>query len=184
MSSFARPWGFAGGWAIDLFADRLTRTHADIEIALLRDHQMELRDHLRDWKFSFVIAGKSIRWSDRQMLMLPIHELHAVSPIGIKVELLLNESDGIDWIYRRETRIRLNLSKWIRRNAEGIPSLAPEIVLLYKSKNPRPQDELDLRSIVGLMSSEQRSWLIDALIRTDLSHHWIGMCRSPESIEI
>lgn len=183
MSGFTRPWGFAGGWAIDLFANRLTRTHHDIEIAILRDHQMELRDYLRQWRFSFVIGEKLVKWDDRQMLMLPIHELHLVNPIGLKLEVLLNESDGIDWIYRREARIRLNLSKWIGRNSEGIPSLAPEIVLLYKSKNPRSRDEMDLRSIVGLMSNEQRAWLIDSLVKIDPAHEWINICRVPESVE-
>jgi len=145
---------------------------------------MELREHLRDWKFSYMICGKSVKWNDRQLLMLPIHELHAVSPIGMKLEVLLNESDGIDWIYRREPRVRLNLAKWICRNSESIPLIAPEIALLYKSKNPRPHDELDLKSIVGLLSREQRAWLIESLVKTNPAHDWIGVCRSPESVEI
>ena len=50
MAGFRRPWFIAGGWAIDLFLGRVTREHADIEIAVLRTDQQFLRQHLRSWR--------------------------------------------------------------------------------------------------------------------------------------
>ena len=32
MAGFPRPWFFAGGWALDVWLGRVTRTHEDIEI--------------------------------------------------------------------------------------------------------------------------------------------------------
>jgi hypothetical protein len=40
-------WGVAGGWALDLFLDRVTRKHEDIEIAVFREDQFILREYLR-----------------------------------------------------------------------------------------------------------------------------------------
>lgn len=55
MEGFSRPWFVAGGWAIDLFLDRVTREHSDIEIAVLREDQLALQRHLVGWQFTKVI---------------------------------------------------------------------------------------------------------------------------------
>jgi len=36
MRGYRAPWGFAGGWAIDLLVGASTRPHADVDVALLR----------------------------------------------------------------------------------------------------------------------------------------------------
>jgi hypothetical protein len=44
MSSYPGYWGVAGGWALDLFLNRKTREHGDLEIvALRRDHEALFR---------------------------------------------------------------------------------------------------------------------------------------------
>jgi hypothetical protein len=43
--------------------------------------------------------------------------------------------------------------------ATACPFLAPEIVLLYKSKAPRPTDEADFRVALPALTTEQRDWL-------------------------
>jgi len=175
MVGFDRPWCIAGGWALDLWLGRVTRNHQDVEIALLRDHQIELRDYLADWTFKLVTRDhRLVAWKDRrQMLMLPVHEIHGTDRIGRKCEFLLNESDGIDWIYRREFSVRMNLSQWISRGVHNIAVLHPAIVLLYKSKQPREKDELDFRNALERMDEAQREWLKTALLRTDPFHPWI-----------
>jgi putative ABC transport system permease protein len=39
------PWFVAGGWALDLFLGRVTRPHHDVDIALFREDQRQLRSH-------------------------------------------------------------------------------------------------------------------------------------------
>ena len=51
LSDFRRPWMIAGGWAIDLFLRRVTREHEDVDIAILRADQRELRTRLRGFEF-------------------------------------------------------------------------------------------------------------------------------------
>ena len=178
MVDFRRPWCVAGGWAIDLWLGRVTRNHGDVDLAVLRDHQFDLRQHLPE--FSFKIAStqhKLVPWKDaRQMLMLPVHELHVSDKTtGRAFEVLLNESDGIDWIFRRNFDIRLNLAGWIWHGAGNIPILNPLIVLLYKSKQPGPKDQLDFHVAIERLSEQQKSWLQIALLRTNADHPWLDL---------
>lgn len=177
MLGFRRPWCIAGGWALDLWLGQVTRFHSDVEVAVLRDHQIELRQYLAGWTFKIVAMDKRlVPWKESsQMLMLPVHELQATDRIGQKCEFLLNESDGIDWIYRRNFDVRMNLSKWTVRTGGGIPVLNPVIVLLYKSKNPREKDELDFRVAVERLDDDQRMWLRMALLRDDIDHPWLDL---------
>ena len=58
------PWGIAGGWAVDLFLDRLTRGHQDIEVAIFRDDQLVLQDYLclRGWSLEYVRGYRFFPW--------------------------------------------------------------------------------------------------------------------------
>ncbi|MDP9726786.1 hypothetical protein P4574_19715 [Priestia megaterium] len=58
LSDFDKPWFFAGGWAIDLFIGRETRNHSDIEIALYRKDQLEIKAYLKEWDFKKVVKGE------------------------------------------------------------------------------------------------------------------------------
>lgn len=56
MKSFTKPWFIAGGWAIDLYLNKVTRQHKDIEIGIFRENQNELKKYLADWQFYKVIS--------------------------------------------------------------------------------------------------------------------------------
>jgi hypothetical protein len=49
MRGFEPDWFVAGGWAIDLFLEKTTRPHEDIEIAIFRKNQLALQDYLDGW---------------------------------------------------------------------------------------------------------------------------------------
>src|SRR6266699_414027 len=53
-------WGFCGGWSIDLFVNRTTRSHKDVDVAILRTDQRLMFDFLRqqDWRLSQAVNGK------------------------------------------------------------------------------------------------------------------------------
>lgn len=177
MVGFHRPWCIAGGWAIDLWLGRATRNHAYVKIAVLRDYQIELRDYLADWSFKIATRDRRlVPWKDaRQMLMLPVHELHATDAVGRRCAFFLDESDGIDWIYRRQFDVRMNSSQWIARGVDNVCVLHPAIVLLYKSARPTEKDELDFRSALEQFDDEQRTWLKLALLRNDPFHQWLDL---------
>jgi hypothetical protein len=91
----------------------------------------------------------------------------------IAFEVLLNDSNGTDWLFRRDHSVRLPLAKIGGTTSDGIPYLAPEIVLLYKAKNVRPNDERDFEIALPVLSKERRSWLRSALDIVHPNHAWI-----------
>ena len=168
------PWAVAGGWALDLFLGRQTREHADLDVAIWRADQHKLRESLpSDWVAEVSDNGVLRPWRPEEWLSLPIHEIHARSLNHERdsLELLLNERDDTAWIYRRDRQVRREFYRAILVR-EAIPFLAPEIVLLYKSKTPRPTDEADFRAALPTLTAEPRAWLRLAIARSSSAHPW------------
>jgi hypothetical protein len=181
MADFGAPWAIAGGWALDLYLGRATREHADIELAIFRQDQSNLRQHLREWTFDKVVEGRRQPWWEVEWLALPIHELHAhpQSDPSHSIEFLLNERTADDWIFRRNPAITLPLDRAIVHAQVGLPVLAPEIVLLFKAKSPAPKDEADFRFAYPALDHPRRRWLRAALKLCHPSHPWIEFLRPP-----
>ena len=56
-------WGVAGGWAIDLFLNKETRPHKDIEVAILRRDQLVIKEELiSDWRFRTSILEQELAY--------------------------------------------------------------------------------------------------------------------------
>lgn len=175
LASLRAPWAVAGGWAIDLALGRVTRPHADVDVAVFRDDQAALRSALPGWRFSVAVAGALRPWEPGARLEPPVHEVHADprdEHAGSALELLLNERDGADWVYRRDPAVRRPLERVLRAGPGGVRVLAPEVVLLYKSKTPRAADEHDFRAARPLLDGEARAWLRAALVRAAPDHPW------------
>lgn len=173
MSAFNKTWFFAGGWAIDLFIGRETRQHQDIEIALFRKDQLNLKEYLKEWEFKKVIKGKFYAW-ENEFLELPVHEIHALNkPNGEKLEVLLNETKDNDWKFRRDLRISYPLKSVWSYSDTGIPYLNPEIVLLYKVKNTRDKDHQDFMAILEKLDDDNKKWLQDAIQLHEPEHKWL-----------
>jgi hypothetical protein len=161
-------------WAIDLALGRVTRPHAAVDNAVFRGDQAELRAAVSNWHFEVVVDGVLAPWEPDRWLALPVHELQArpLTTSGPGLEFLLNERDGSDWAYRRDPRVRLPLTRALRRRAGEVLLLAPEVVLLYKSNAPRGADEQDFRSAQPLLDSAARVWPQTALVRRTPNHQW------------
>ncbi|TLZ65301.1 MAG: hypothetical protein E6K16_02990 [Methanobacteriota archaeon] len=178
MAGFSRPWYLAGGWALDVWLGRVTRPHEDVEIAILRDDQEEIRRHLDGWEFDKVaheVGGpRRERWREGERLELSVHEIHARRRGGDprELEILLNEADGGRWTFRRDPRVFRPMDE-AGTVVAGIPVLAPEIVLLYKAKAARPRDEEDFRNALGHLTPEGQRWLLAALETAHPGHRWI-----------
>lgn len=175
MRGFQPPWFVAGGWAIDLFLGKQTRPHADIEIAVFRKDQLELQNYFKNQNLKKVVNGGLQAWKSEEILELPVHEIHCFdgksdSPF---LEVLLNETSGDDWIFRRDERITKSVSEIFSVANSEIKFLRPEIVLLYKSKNPRAKDERDFQAVVSHLEIESKKWLADALKICFKEHRWL-----------
>lgn len=175
MQSFPKPWFIAAGWAIDLFLGSLTRQHSDIDIGIFRCDQHLLRNYLPEWRFTKAVNFELIPWLTHESLELPIHEVHAQNTKDKSqiLEILLQEKVGNEWAFRRDQSIRLNAAKAIHTSQNGIPFLAPEIVLLYKSKYLRPKDGADFAAVYPKLDNEQKQWFQAALRESDPEHEWL-----------
>ena len=173
MADYPGWWAVAGGWAIDLFLRRQTRPHADVDIAVRRDEQRELRWFLTGADARVADHGTLRPWAPDERLGAPLHEIHAAWPDGTRLELLLNDVDAETntWVFRRDARIR-RLLNLVTRTVDGVPCLSPEVVLLYKAKIPGAKDDADFHAALPHLAAEARSWLVDAIELAHGSHPW------------
>ena len=81
------------------------------------------------------------------------------------------------WRYRREPAIIRDASRMSLRTNEGVPYLAPELVLLFKSKRDsgtvRAKDQADFEMASPMLDLERRAWLRRALTATNPDHPWL-----------
>lgn len=178
LAGFEKPWFVAGGWAVDLFLDKVTREHEDIEIAIFRCDQLKLRNYLKGWEFKKVIPGPTMHselWNEDEWLDLPVHEIHAENKDSdlLHLEVLLNESSGDKWRFRRNLNITCPISTLGTHSKNGVPFLNPEIILLYKAKNPNPKDEADFKNIIQALDEKRKSWLKQAITICYPDHRWL-----------
>lgn len=172
-------WSVAGGWAIDLFLGAQTRSHSDLDLAVLRADQWRVRRHLSGFEWRYAVPGQRGRlhdWADGKRLEPPIHEVHAqrMTPEPRALEILLNEAQGEMWHYRRDPAVTMPLEDVVRRTGHGIPYLVPEVVLLYKAREPAERDNADFAGALPRLEVEQRRWLRRALDRCHPGHAWAG----------
>jgi hypothetical protein len=176
MSGFPAPWAVAGGWALDLFLGRVTRPRADLELAIFREDQLHLRRHLLAWACEKVVDGRREIWNPDETLLSPVHEIHTRldGEPAYALEFLLNErAGGSSWAFRRNPAVTLAVGRAILPAGADVPVLAPEIVLLFKAKSPRVNDEQDFRAALPALDASRRRWLIEALERCHPGHRWM-----------
>jgi len=167
MDKYGYPWFIAGGWAIDLFLNKETREHEDIEIGIYRKNQMQLYRYFGKQKKYYIdntsrIGKEERREWNKEYLRLPIYEVY-VEYEGLEIKVVLNEKDEDNWIYRINEKIRLNEEKAILYNENEIPYLCPEIVLFHKSKYMRDKDIADISNASKKMDGSQKKWLMDSI---------------------
>jgi hypothetical protein len=180
LAPLTARWWFAGGWAIDLHAGAQSRPHGDLDIGILRRDAREVLAVFSSWEIFEAEAGVLTRLKQGTPPRSGVNSLWC-RPAGAAewaLEFLLDDAIEDEWVFRRQPDIRRRLATIVRRTAEALPYLAPEIQLLYKSRNPRPRDEADFRLLAPRLDGEARAWLNDALVRTDPQHAWIPDLKS------
>ncbi len=172
------PWWIAGGYAIDALVGQFDRRpHGDIDAGLLARDQEAIRSALAGWDLHCADPPGELRpWHRGEVLEEPIHDVwareHSEGPW--RLQLVLNPAEHDDWMYRRDPRIRRRLEQIMWRS-DGIPYLAAEVQLLFKSKTLRPKDDRDFADSLPHLSSPQRIWLRQSLQLSDPEHPWLAV---------
>lgn len=175
LTGIVTPWYVAAGWALDLFRGEQTRRHGDIEIAIPAGDFPEVRDRFPGYVFDGVASGRI--WPDAAPEVLAAtHQTWLRDPAtgDYLLDVFREPHDGRIWICRRDEAIRLPYPDIIRRTRDGIPYLAPELVLLFKAKSARPKDQSDFEETVPQMTSAQRRTLAELLTRAHPGHPWLA----------
>ncbi|MCA9728462.1 MAG: hypothetical protein KC729_12310 [Candidatus Eisenbacteria bacterium] len=175
LRDVSAPWWISGGWAIDLFLGASTRPHGDLDVCVLRRDEPSIRAHFPAWEFASACRGRLDPLPQGTPCPPESHSIWGRAPSSESwmLELVLEEADGEEWVYRKDPRIRRPLSRIAFQTEDGLPIIAPEIQLLYKAGTMRAKDEQDLRKVLPHLDAERRAWLDRALRMVAPDHRWI-----------
>jgi len=172
LGSAAARWWISGGVALDLFLGRTTRPHGDLDVSVARP----------DWPVVAAELGRHLQlcpvadgWIDEtgELTADRVDSLWCRPAAGGPwcLQVLLEEVEDDDWVYRRDPRVRLPLGT-ATGVVEGVPVVDPAVQLLWKSAAPRPQDDADRRLVEPLLGTGRRSWLAAAIALAHPGSPW------------
>lgn len=159
----------------DLIAAGQPRPHSDLDIQIDRADLPIMHASLPGWLL-YAAHGDLTLWEGATPLPNDIHDIWCRRPgKSWEFQLMVGDFTEQEWVYRRDARIRGprdTMIEWV----DGLPIMAPEIQMLYKSKLPnRPKDERDFRHVLPHLTAEKRQWLTSCLILLYGDHPWVPM---------
>lgn len=178
-------WWLGGGWSLDRLAGYQTRDHADTDVQVLRPEAPRVRGWLAHWDVHVADppgTGTLRPWPLDEELGAGLHDVWCRRAEGDpwRLQLMVADVEGEDWVYRRAPRIRRPVTSLAgRASAPGLPVLAPEIQLLYKSKGGREKDQADFVRFAPLLTGGERGWLRGALETASPGHPWLPALGGP-----
>ncbi|MCE5196360.1 MAG: hypothetical protein LLG09_04425 [Negativicutes bacterium] len=197
-------YAVCGGYAIDLFLNRKSRLHYDLDISVWQKDRNTLIRFMqaKGWTL-YEACGENLvhRIDDPEDQKLLKRNLFCIYPGNRTfklqpgkeagffscemeqkeqtelnyIEFLFDQTNSSDFLYARNPEIKRKLSQAILQRG-GVPYLAPELILLYKSSDPgREGYQQDYETVLPLMSEEQQQWLSFALKKAyPQGHVWLN----------
>lgn len=171
-------WWVGGGHALELHVGDQWRTHEDFDVGISRYQASQVYRWLKDWEMYVAAAGRLSRW-DGGPLRADRGEnnvrLRRSSDSAWVFDLTVGEGNEGQWIYRRDASVTRPWETAVLRTRSGIPYLAPELQLLFKSKDPRPKDHTDAQRVIPVLNKRQRAFLAVHLVA---DHPWHRFLRT------
>ncbi len=196
-------YAFCGGQALDMFLGYESRVHGDIDICAFWNDRDKIIQYMmaHGYKVFEMFGGgrahpvtetsKPVGLKKNIFCCLegcPLVKTYPVEEDGNcwmeffhvgqteldYIEFLFNEKTADVFEYSRNSEITLELEKAIRF-CEGIPYLAPEMILLYKSTDiEREGYQQDFELAYKAMDDSQKTWLQNALKKEyPDGHKWL-----------
>jgi len=171
LASVGVRWAIAAGWAIDLYLQKETRPHDDIEIAISHDSFEGIAACLKEVEWFAVGNGRAWPFADAPE---GLHQTWGRDRADRRwrLDVFREPWNHDEWVFRRDPRIRRPLADAIEYSADAIPFLAPEIVLLFKARSRQRKDEADFEATLPTLSLDRIEWLRGALETVHPSHPW------------
>ena len=165
-------WWISGGWALELHFGRTWRAHEDIDVGVVRAELDAVYAHLSGWDLHVAAAGRLRPWHG-QPLSSDAQQNNVwcrAKPDGPwLLDMTIGEGSDRGWVYRRDPSFQLPWRVAMSKTSDGVPYLAPDLQLLFKSKTPRPKDDVDAAEVIPELDEQERARLIEHL---DPDHPW------------
>jgi hypothetical protein len=159
-------WWIGGGRALELHLGRTWRPHDDTDVGVVRGELPLVHEWLSGWDLHVAAAGRLSPWHG-EPLVASSHQNNVwcrFAPDGPWVlDVTIGEGTATRWISRRDPSLEVPWDLAVLQTANGIPYLAPELQLLFKSKDARPKDDIDADEVVPALDADRRTWLSNAL---------------------
>jgi hypothetical protein len=186
VASVMRPlgvwWGFAGGWAIDLWIGQVTRRHHDVEVVVRREDQLRIHQALsREWQMMCLEPPHSAwrPWREQERISAPAFQTKARQR-STEFDLFLEDVVGGVWSFRRDRSIQRPVEDVLAdATSELLPVVRPEIQLLYMAKSGEPKNQHDFERVLPQLGREGANWLRHALLVIDPEHRWVARLDTP-----
>jgi hypothetical protein len=138
LSGCGAPFWIAGGWALDLHIGRQLRDHGDLDVGCFREDLPEIQRALLDWRMYAAIDGVLHPLDPENRPSQNAHSLWCHPPRAQAwwLEIMLEEREGDDWVFRRCRSIRRPVGQLIEKDSHGTPRMRAEIQLLLDQMDP------------------------------------------------
>lgn len=175
MAGLSARWWIVGGWAIEAFTGQ-SRHHDDIDVGFFRADLPVMLAHLSPTVCVWSNASGTLRPLTRPDDLLTDCRQLWVRRDGSSpwlMDLAMTPHDGDTWISPHDDAVRLPVDAALFQAGDGVFYLRPEIVLSFKARAHRPQDETDFDAVLPLLEPARRSWLHDAIARKRPDDPWL-----------
>ncbi len=155
-------WWVSGGVALELYAGRSWRRHEDADVGVLRRDAGHVHRWLDGWELAVASGGMLRPWGGEPLAAAASQNnvwVRGPGDAGWRLDLTIGSGDDERWVYRRDPSVVRSWSRAVLWSGDGIPYLAPDLQLLFKSKAPRTKDHEDARLVIPLLTSAGQGFL-------------------------
>lgn len=168
-------WWISGGHALELHLGDHWREHDDLDVGICRNEAARVREWLSGWDLWLAAAEELSLWDGRP-LNLGRHENNVWARRSTQeswaIDLTVNECSEERWVYRRDPSVTEDWEAAVLETPSGIPYLAPELQLLFKSNHRQAKDHVDASHVIPTIGEQRRAWLSE---RLSPDHPWQGI---------
>ena len=166
-----------GGWALDLWHGAQTRTHEDLEFAILREDFEAFRRALCDVDFYTARDGVlEVLPADRPPPddVLQYWGFDRIAGRW-RCDMMIEPGTTESWAYKRDTSYQRPRVEMMMRTVDGIPYLNPSAVLLFKARDRRPKDRRDFEKALPKLPTNERIWLRECIEALHPGNEWLSV---------
>lgn len=164
-------WWIAEGHALELHTGRSWRDHDDLDVGVCRDQSEDLFAWLSGWILCVAAEDALGSW-DGSPLDARTNQNNVWArrrPNIWLMDLTVGDGDEDVWVYRRDRSVTRPWPEGVLHTSGGVPYLAPDLQLLFKSKDRRRKDDIDAAQVISGLTTAEWQFLS---IHLATNHPW------------